>query len=157
MTDALAKRVVDELSERELTLAVAESCTGGRLAAAITAIPGASLIFLGGIVAYANEVKAELLGVDWRVLEEQGAVSEEVAAQMAQGARERFVSDCAIATTGVAGPGGGSELKPVGLVYIAWADAHGVRVERRLFSGDRASVQQQAVSSALAGLWKGLE
>ncbi len=139
------------------TLAVAESCTGGQLAAALTAIPGASLVFLGGIVAYANAVKAELLGVDWRALEEHGAVSEEVAAQMAAGARERFVSDCAVATTGVAGPDGGSALKPVGLVYIAWADAHGVRVERKLFSGDRASVQHQAVSTALAGLWKGLD
>jgi nicotinamide-nucleotide amidase len=157
MTEGLARRIVDELSERGRTLAVAESCTGGQLAAALTAVPGASRIFPGGIVAYSNEAKLELLGVDWRVLEEHGAVSEETAAQMARGARERFCSDYAIATTGVAGPGGGSELKPVGLVYLAWASASGVRVERRLLQGDRAAVQRQAVEQALAGLWKNLD
>jgi PncC family amidohydrolase len=157
MTEALVRRIIDELYERGLTLAVAESCTGGQLAAAITAVPGASSIFLGGIIAYSNEVKIELLGVDWRALEEHGAVSEEVARQMALLARQRCGSELAIATTGVAGPGGGSEAKPVGLVYIAWADERKVRVERKLFYGDRASVQQQTVEYALASLWKGLE
>jgi PncC family amidohydrolase len=157
MSEGLARRIVDELGERNLTLAVAESCTGGQLSAALTAVPGASRVFLGGVVAYSNEAKIELLGVDWRILEEHGAVSEETAAEMARTARERFGSDIAIATTGVAGPGGGSELKPVGLVYLAWAGADSVRVERKLFTGDRASVQRQAVEQALSRLWKELD
>lgn len=157
MSSALAQRLISELAERGWTLSVAESCTGGQLAAALTAVPGASRVFLGGVVAYANEVKIELLGVDWRTLEDFGAVSEETAVEMAALARERFNSDFAIATTGVAGPGGGSALKPIGLVYLAWANARGVRTERRLFHGDRANVQAQAVEQALAGLWKGLE
>jgi PncC family amidohydrolase len=156
MAEGLARRVVDELAELRRTLAVAESCTGGQLAAAITAVPGASRVFLGGIVAYANEAKQELLGVDRRALEEHGAVSEEVARQMALGARRRFGSDYAVATTGVAGPGGGTELKPVGLVYIAWANATGEHVERKLFGGDRAAIQRQSVTHALAWLWRNL-
>lgn len=157
MSEGLARRVIDELGERGFTLAVAESCTGGQLSAALTAVPGASRVFLGGVVAYGNQAKQDLLGVDWRTLEEYGAVSEETAAEMARGARERFGSDFAIATTGVAGPGGGSELKPVGLVYLAWAGAGTVRVERKLLEGDRGSVQRQAVEQALAGLWKDLD
>lgn len=157
MSKGLARRIIDELSERGMTLAVAESCTGGQLSAALTAVPGASRVFLGGVVAYSNEAKIELLGVDWRSLEEHGAVSAEVAEEMARGARLRFGADLTLATTGVAGPGGGSALKPVGLVYLAWAGASSMRVERKLFSGDRAVVQHQAVEQALAGLWQDLD
>lgn len=157
MSEGLARRVIDELGERGFTLAVAESCTGGQLSAALTAVSGASHVFLGGVVAYGNQAKQDLLGVDWRTLEEYGAVSEETAAEMARGVRERFGSDFAIATTGVAGPGGGSELKPVGLVYLAWAGPGTLRAERKLFTGDRGSVQHQAVEQALAGLWKDLD
>ena len=104
--------------ERGLTLATAESCTGGLVAARLTSVPGSSDVFLGGVVAYANEVKEAELDVPAEVLAEHGAVSAETAAAMARGARERLGADVAVAVTGIAGPGGGTPEKPVGLVYL---------------------------------------
>ena len=113
----MAEIVLDLCRTRDLKLATAESCTGGMVAARLTAIPGASDVFVGSIVAYANEVKEASLGVPARVIEEHGAVSAEVAAAMARGLRERLGADVGVAVTGVAGPGGGTAEKPVGLVF----------------------------------------
>ena len=120
------------LRERGLTLAVAESCTGGLVGARLTRVPGSSDYFRGGIIAYANEAKERLLGVPAALIAAKGAVSEEVALAMAQGAREKLGAEVAVAVTGIAGPGGGSEEKPVGLVYIAFAGG-AKAVARRLF------------------------
>lgn len=119
------------LREHSLTIAVAESCTGGHVAHTITNVSGASAYMLGGIVAYSNRIKTGFLGVDAGVLEEEGAVSEAVAVRMATGIRERFAADIGISTTGVAGPTGGSPEKPVGTVWIGYADAG--RAEAHLF------------------------
>lgn len=110
--------VVNALKSAKKTLAVAESCTGGLISKRITDVAGASEIYLGGVVAYANEVKTALLGVDPETLKKFGAVSEQTAAEMARGVRLRLGSDIGISTTGIAGPGGGTPEKPVGLVYI---------------------------------------
>ena len=138
------------------TLAVAESCTGGLLAGAVTAVPGSSEYFLGGVVAYHNAVKTRLLGVASALIESHGAVSAEVAAEMAQGALKRFCADVSIAVTGVAGPGGGSRAKPVGTVWIAVAvRGEGVRYSHRFrFSGDRGKIRREAVRSSLAAAAK---
>jgi nicotinamide-nucleotide amidase len=117
----VADALVDQLKRTGATLATAESCTGGLVAQLITAIPGVSAHYLGGVVSYANEAKTAMLGVPPELIREHGAVSAEVAAAMAQGALERFGSDLAISTTGVAGPGGGTAEKPVGLVYLGLA------------------------------------
>lgn len=134
------------------TLAVAESCTGGGLAAQITSIPGISQVFLGGVVSYSNTAKSSLLGVSPGVIERAGAVSEAVAIAMAQGAQRQFGSDFALATTGVAGPGGGSAEKPVGLVWMAIATPDSVRAESVIFQGDRAQIQTSAIGHALGFL-----
>ena len=153
---ALAARLLELLAGRGATLATAESCTGGRIAAALTAVPGSSRVFLGGIVAYSNRVKVELLGVSPRTIEEYGAVSEQCAREMALGARGRFASDFAIAVTGIAGPEGGSVEKPVGTVWFAWATSESVSAELKLLTGGRAAVQDQAAEFALEGLWREL-
>ncbi len=132
------------------TLAVAESCTGGLLAGAITAVPGSSLYFRGGVVAYHNDVKSGALGVPADLVDARGAVSAEVALAMAEGAIARMGADVAIATTGVAGPGGGTRGKPVGTVWIAVADRQGVRrAHRHRFAGDRGKVRRATVRAAL--------
>ena len=133
--EAVAGRL---LRERGMTLAVAESCTGGLLAERVTHIAGASDYFLGGVVAYANAAKQALLGVPAELLDQHGSVSEPVARAMAEGARERFGADLALATTGVSGPGGGSAEKPVGTVCIALARDGGTHAERFVFPLDRA-------------------
>jgi nicotinamide-nucleotide amidase len=125
------------LGEAGRTLAVAESCTGGLIAELLTDVPGSSAYFLGGVVAYANEAKARFLGVPEALLAEHGAVSEPVARAMAEGARERFGADYALATTGISGPGGGTEEKPVGLVHIALATPSGTHAEHFVFPLDR--------------------
>jgi nicotinamide-nucleotide amidase len=131
--------VVGELLQRgRKTLAVAESCTGGLLAERISAVPGASGWFRGGVVAYADAAKSALLGVPEAALREHGAVSEPVARAMAEGARGRFDADLGVATTGIAGPTGGSAEKPVGLVFVALARAEGTEVQEFLFPFDRA-------------------
>jgi nicotinamide-nucleotide amidase len=134
-------------------LATAESCTGGLIAAALTAVPGSSDVVERGLVTYTNAAKTECLGVDNGLFASVGAVSQDVAAAMAEGAVARAPVDAAVAVTGVAGPGGGTEAKPVGLVYIAVATRNGsARVEQHLFDGDRDMVRTESVRAALAML-----
>ena len=144
--DSLASVVIEKLRQRGETLAVAESCSGGGLGAALTAVPGASDVFLGGVIAYANAVKQGLLGVDPLDLERWGAVSDPVAQAMALGAKRLTGSDWALAITGVAGPGGGSDQKPVGLVHIAVAGPASCRSEAVRFGSSRPRAWIQALS-----------
>jgi nicotinamide-nucleotide amidase len=135
--------------ERGLTLATAESCTGGMVAERLTGIPGASDVFVGAVVAYADEVKAAELGVPEETLHTHGAVSAEVAAAMARGARERFGTDLAVSVTGIAGPGGGSEEKPVGLVYLHVVGPGGELATDFSYGGDRDTIRKRATVTAL--------
>jgi nicotinamide-nucleotide amidase len=137
------------LQMRSMTLAVAESCTGGLLAERITSIGGSSRYFLGGAVVYSNELKTQFANVPKAVIDQHGAVSREVASAMAEGIRKRCVSSYGVGITGVAGPGGGSEQKPVGLVYIALAGEEGTQVVERNFPGDRKRIRQFATQQAL--------
>jgi nicotinamide-nucleotide amidase len=146
---ALEKVIVDLLTARRETLAIAESCTGGLLANRITNVPGASAAFLAGYVTYANEAKIRTLGVPAALIAEHGAVSREVAAAMAKGALETSGATYALSTTGIAGPGGGSEQKPVGTVYTAFAAAgQTTRVERHKFPSDRETFKFLATQAA---------
>jgi PncC family amidohydrolase len=147
-----AERLVEFLKARGLKCATAESCTGGGIGAAITSAPGASEVFLGGVISYANEVKRDVLGVSQATLDSVGAVSGETAAQMAEGARRLLKADLAVSVTGVAGPGGGTPEKPVGLVWFGVATAGGVRTEKALFVGDRATIRAKTVTHALGML-----
>ena len=144
-----AERLVAELKARGLTCATAESCTGGSVGGAITAVPGSSAVFLGGVISYANEVKRDVLSVPQEILDTHGAVSPECAERMATGARNLLKTDLAVSLTGIAGPDGGSAEKPVGLVWFGLATKDGVRTEKRVFAGDRAAVRAQAVDHAL--------
>lgn len=146
---AIEAEVGERLREREWTLATAESCCGGLLAHQITNVPGCSDYFLGGVVSYSNGSKVRMLDVRPESLDSYGAVSEEVAREMAEGARNYFGSDIALAVTGIAGPGGGTAEKPVGLVYIAVSSLAGSAVERNQFSGDRESIKKQSSDRAL--------
>jgi nicotinamide-nucleotide amidase len=148
---SLASVVLDQLRRRGQTLAVAESCTGGGLGAALAAVPGASDVLLGGVIAYANSVKEGLLGVPAVLLEAHGAVSDPVAHAMAEGARRATGADWALAITGVAGPGGGSPEKPVGLVHIAVAGPAGCSSEGVRFGASRGRswIQTLAAGEAL--------
>jgi len=141
--------VLDACLEQGLTLATAESCTGGMVAQRLTSVPGSSRVFLGGVVAYADEVKAAELGVPREVLERHGAVSAETAAAMAAGARERLGADVAVSVTGIAGPEGGSEEKPVGLVYLHAESPSGSRSVDFVFPGDREGIRRRAAVTAL--------
>jgi nicotinamide-nucleotide amidase len=146
---SLEEVVGDMLRERHNTLAVAESCTGGLLGERITSVPGSSTYFLGGFITYVNRMKVEWLGVPEDIIAEFGAVSKETAEAMALGARRRTGSTYALAITGVAGPDGGSEKKPVGTVYVGLADAAGCAVVHRQFFGDRTRIRQFATQMAL--------
>jgi len=132
-----------------VTVAAAESCTGGNVAHRITTVAGSSVYFLGSIVSYANSAKMSLLGVSEEILETKGAVSEECARAMVEGVRRAFGADVAVATTGIAGPGGGTARKPVGLVYIASTGPSGVICREYHFSGDRLAVIDAATEAAL--------
>jgi nicotinamide-nucleotide amidase len=146
----LEEVVVKLLTERGQTLAVAESCTGGCLADRITNVPGASAVFLAGYVTYSNDVKQAMLGVDPRLISEHGAVSAEVARAMADGARQRAKSDFALATTGIAGPSGGSEEKPIGSVFIALAAPdRPTKIKKRFFPDDRPTFKELTTQTAL--------
>lgn len=145
----LAAVVLDRCRARGLTIAVAESCTGGLLGARLTGVAGSSDVVRGGIIAYANDVKTAQLGVKATVIASDGAVSERVAAQMAAGARARIGADVGVALTGVAGPGGGSEEKPVGTVWIGVDVAGDVRTVRNVFVGDREEIRYRAAQFAL--------
>jgi nicotinamide-nucleotide amidase len=144
------------LVERGLTLALAESCTGGMLASRLTEWPGSSAFLERGYVTYSNRAKVDLLGVDPALLETVGAVSAETAQAMAAGARRASGADIGVGITGIAGPGGGSPEKPVGLVFLAVAGAAGDRVRRVHFPGDRARVRRQAVQGSLEMIRRGL-
>lgn len=145
----LAQKVGAALKAKGLRLATAESCTGGWVAMALTAIPGSSDWFERGYVTYSNEAKQEDLGVAADTLRRQGAVSEPVAREMAAGAQQRARAQVALAITGVAGPGGGTKDKPVGMVCFAWAQGSKITSETRRFEGDRESVRRQSVLHAL--------
>ena len=144
------------LVERGLTLALAESCTGGMLAARLTEVPGSSRFLDRAYVPYANAAKVDMLGVDPALLDRVGAVSEEVAGAMAAAVRARSGASVAVAITGIAGPGGGTEEKPVGLVFMALAGAAGTRVRRGFFPGERTRVRMQATQAALEMVRRGL-
>ena len=145
----LAARVGERCLARGLHVTTVESCTGGLIGHAITEIPGSSAYFVGGFVTYSDELKFEVVGVPHDVLAAHGAVSAQVAMAMASGGRQRTRADLAVAVTGIAGPDGGSEAKPVGLTYVAVADAVGVAVRRNVWPGDR---HENKVSSAIAAL-----
>ncbi|MDE6535958.1 MAG: CinA family nicotinamide mononucleotide deamidase-related protein [Muribaculaceae bacterium] len=146
------ERLLQILTERHLTVSTAESCTGGTICARLCAIPGASDAMKGAVVAYSNEVKAEVLGVDRTDIERYGAVSQTVVEQMAAGVRKLTGSDFAVATSGIAGPGGGTAEKPVGTVWIATASPHGVHSECYHFPGTRDRVIDRAATSAIIAL-----
>ncbi len=146
----LPEAVGELLAERGLTLAAAESCTGGLVSELMTAISGSSRYFQGGAVVYSNEAKTALLDVDASLIERHGAVSREVAVAMAEGARARLKSDLALSITGIAGPTGGTPEKPVGLVHYAVASANGVSHRQKVFIGDREQVRLRAAFAALA-------
>ena len=165
MTDSLLNSELAALDQHGLTaylakileaqgilMAAAESCTGGMISATCTDLPGSSNWFERGFVVYSNEAKTELLGVDAGLITQHGAVSEEVARAMAEGALRHSRAQVAVAVTGVAGPGGGSTAKPVGTVWFGWATPAGVVSERRCFSGDRAEVRRATVHYALQRL-----
>ena len=149
-TDGLVRSVLERAVSQSATLALAESCTGGGIAAAITDAPGASAVLTHGVVAYANKAKRDLLGVPMALIEAEGAVSRAVAERMAAGALAVSGAGVALSVTGIAGPGGGSPAKPVGLVWFGVARAgRPVRCERRVFGGDRSAVRRQAVETGL--------
>lgn len=131
------------------TLATAESCTGGGIGAALTAVPGSSQVYVGGIISYTNDIKAQLLGVPRETLDQFGAVSQPVAIAMALGARKALGADVAVSVTGLAGPGGDAFGNPVGTVWIGYADERKHMARWFLFSGDREQVRLQAVEEAL--------
>jgi nicotinamide-nucleotide amidase len=141
--------VVDLLRAHNLTLATAESCTGGLVAAQLTDVAGASDVFVGSVVAYSNDVKAGQLAVPKELLAASGAVSEEVAGAMARGARERLGADVAVSVTGIAGPGGGTPEKPVGLVYLHAIGPSGELARRIDLPGDRETIRRRATVAAL--------
>jgi nicotinamide-nucleotide amidase len=146
----LEEVVVRLLTEHQQTLAIAESCTGGFLAHRITNVPGASAVFLAGYVTYSNEAKAAMLGVDPNVIAQHGAVSEAIAKSMAEGARRQASANFALATTGIAGPGGGTEEKPVGTVFVALAsDGAGTEVKRLFLPDDRQTFKELTTQAAL--------
>jgi nicotinamide-nucleotide amidase len=150
--DRLASELGQKLKRAGARLVTAESCTGGWVAQVVTSVAGSSDWFERGFVTYSNDSKHDLLGVSRSTLQKHGAVSEETAREMAQGALARSKGTLALAVTGVAGPGGGSPEKPVGMVCFAWVHAKDLRSETRLFSGDRESVRRQSVVHALEGV-----
>lgn len=155
--DALAVIVGARLQAAGDCLVTAESCTGGGVGQAVTAVAGSSAWFDRGFVTYSNAAKQEMLGVAAETLARHGAVSEETAREMAAGALARSRGSLALSVTGVAGPGGGTPAKPVGLVCFAWAHRGGVHAESRHFAGDREQVRRQAVLRALQGVIERLD
>jgi PncC family amidohydrolase len=144
------------LRDRGLTVCTAESCTGGLIASRLTDITGSSAYMLGGVVTYSNEAKQNLVGVRQATLMAYGAVSEPTAKEMATGARNLFKSDYALSVTGIAGPGGGTHEKPVGLTYIGMAGPDGVTVARHIWEGDRLENKRQSADAAMQMLIEAL-
>ena len=156
-TAAKCRKVLRLLNKAQETLAMAESCTGGLVAAHFTKQPGVSEVFYGGLVAYSNHTKIELLNVPGTVIRKHGAVSRPVARAMVLGARRIFGSQWALSVTGIAGPSGGSDAKPVGTVFFAVVGPGFEKVEKRHFRGNRQSIQKQSMDAVLALLLTGLE
>jgi nicotinamide-nucleotide amidase len=150
----LAAVLVEALRERNHTVSLGESCTGGLVGARITAVPGSSVVFQGGVVSYSNSAKTALLGVPSDLIQATGAVSPEVALALARGARERFGTSASIGVTGIAGPDGGSEDKPVGTVCFAWLLGEREEQARYVFPGSRAEVRERAAQFALHRLFR---
>jgi nicotinamide-nucleotide amidase len=150
--EALALKLGRALLVRGWRLAAAESCTGGWIAKVLTDVAGSSQWFDGGVVSYSNAAKMALLGVPSEVLAAHGAVSEQTVCAMAEGARTRLATELAVAVSGIAGPGGGTADKPVGLVHFAWAAPGGTTAARRIFAGGRETVRRQSVALALERL-----
>lgn len=149
----LAERLGQQLRAAGLRVATAESCTGGAIGAAITAVPGSSGWFDCGFISYSNQAKQRLLDVPPQTLQQYGAVSSETVAAMVQGALRHSAADLAVAVSGIAGPDGGSADKPVGTVWIAWGgNSQALQTRRFLFAGDRHAIQRQTVEQALQGL-----
>lgn len=144
------------LLKKGCTVSTAESCTGGMIGAVITAVPGSSSWFRGGIIAYDNTIKMSQLNVPEDTIQKYGAVSEQTVASMAQGVAQRFGTECSIAVSGIAGPDGGTEEKPVGLVFIGIYSNGKTTVFRDTFSGDREMVREQAAEAGIRGLVKQL-
>ncbi len=157
VNDVLVDRLITQLIKRKATVATAESCTGGWIAKTITDIPGSSEWFEYGFVSYGNNAKTEMLGVDAALIEQHGAVSEQVARAMVTGAAGRATARFAVAVTGVAGPAGGTPEKPVGTVWFAWQCGSSVDAECHQFDGDRDTVRRQTVTAALLGLAERVE
>jgi PncC family amidohydrolase len=155
--EPLEKVVGRLLTEQKLTLALAESCTGGLIAHRLTNVPGSSAYFIGGMVSYANEAKERMLGVSHQTLQEHGAVSEETAREMSREVRRLLQTDVALAVTGIAGPSGGTPEKPVGLTYIALTAEDFERCEKYLWKGDRRANKEQSAKAALRMLRQYLE
>lgn len=145
----LEKNIAESLTKKKLTLSVCESCTGGMLGSIITGTSGSSKYFYGGVIAYSNEVKQKIVGVRQVTLKRFGAVSAEVAREMAQGVRKKFKADISISITGIAGPTGGTKKKPVGLVYLCVAVRQHVYVERHIFKGRRSQIRKEACDNAI--------
>ncbi|MDH7485054.1 MAG: CinA family protein [Anaerolineae bacterium] len=154
---SLEAEIGQALLGRGWTLAVAESCTGGLLSHRLTNVPGSSRYFLGGVVSYANEAKRRLLGVDAETLATHGAVSPQTAREMAQAARHLFQADVAVAVTGIAGPGGGTPQKPVGLVFLHLSAPDAEWSERHQWAGGREANKAQSAEAALLLLWRYLK
>lgn len=144
-----AEKLVNALMDKKMTCATAESCTGGGVGYTITGVSGASAVFWGGVISYDNSVKRDVLGVPDEVLATKGAVSSECAAAMAEGARRLLKTDLAVSLTGIAGPGGGTDEKPVGLVWFGLASKSSTTTEKMIFSGDRERVRASAIEHAL--------
>jgi PncC family amidohydrolase len=147
--NSLESQVGQLLHERGLKLVLAESCTGGLLGSCITDVAGSSEYFLGGVVAYAYEAKADLLGVSWETLNTKGAVSRETVLEMARGVRDRMKADIAVSVSGIAGPGGGTPEKPVGTTWIGLVAEDGEWAQLFQFSGNRVENKESAVEAAL--------
>ncbi|HCL79786.1 MAG TPA: hypothetical protein DIC53_07455, partial [Synergistaceae bacterium] len=150
----MAEAILLEARSAGKTVACAESCTGGLVGGAVTEVPGSSAVFLGSAVCYSDEAKRRVLSVDEGILRDRGAVSEECARAMAEGARELFGADVAVSVTGIAGPDGGSDKKPVGTVWFAVAHSDGSRPVLRRFTGDRWAIRNRATTAALELLWR---
>lgn len=145
----LQKNIAESLTRKKLSLSICESCTGGMLGTLITSEPGSSKYFCGGVIAYSDEVKQRVVGVRQATLREYGAVSAEVAREMAQGMLKRFKADISISITGIAGPTGGTKKKPVGLVYLCVATRQHVAVENCMFKGSRNQIRREACNKVL--------
>jgi nicotinamide-nucleotide amidase len=155
--ESLERVTGKQLARDKLTLAVAESCTGGLIGHRLTNVPGSSGYFLAALTTYSNESKIELLGVPEALLREHGAVSQECAAAMAEGVRRVTAADIGLSVTGIAGPSGGTPQKPVGLVYVGLSDAGGTKVEEVRLRGDREMIKERSAQSALYLLYRGLK